>query len=319
MIPMEMLRKPEPGRYLITGGTGSLGQALADYLLKNGVKAIRIFSRDEKKQNDMQKRLPGLDYMLGDIRVIHGASLKYVHLSEVNPAEFIKTNVVGTLNVIDAIREVGTVQKVIGISSDKACRPFNAYGMTKGLLEKLFIEAQRKRGSLQTEFKVCRYGNVLATRGSVVLLWQKLYHAGYKLQVTDPGMTRFFFTMDEAIDLIFDTLAMERSDIIVSKQMRAAQLMDLAVVMAHWDEDRLEVTGHRPGEKVHEELVSDVEVQATIEVQDKLVIYPGEVKDNHIVMPFTSEIAPRLSRTEIKDSLMKIGCYDEPEQEESRG
>lgn len=310
-------------RVLVTGGTGSLGWALAPCLV--GAKAkVKIFTRDEKKQLDMRSEFPDFEYILGDIRdpvavrhavrdvqiVIHGASLKYVDVSEQQPGVYISTNVVGTQNLLAAVFDEKTVEICIGISSDKACNPINTYGMTKALLEKLFLEAHSQGGNkICTVFTIARYGNVLATRGSVVLRWAQLRKLKLPLQVTDPGMTRFLFTLDEAIELI-GKAGRTSSGLIVSQAMRACTLGQLANIMSV---NGVEVVGRRPGEKLHESLLSEMEMAKTWRVGDYFYYNPLNLKSPVMTSPgnlaneymyyggsaYTSDIAPMLSDAEL--------------------
>jgi UDP-N-acetylglucosamine 4,6-dehydratase/5-epimerase len=302
-------------RVLVTGGTGSLGVALAEALRMAGAE-VRVFSRDEKKQYEMSKRFPNCDYRLGDIRdpaacldavrdidtVIHGASLKYVNIGEAQPYEYVTTNAVGSLAILNAVLMAGTVHRFVGISSDKACLPVNVYGMTKALLKRLTIEANDRQGSLGgTVFNVARYGNVVGTRGSVVPFWRECVAAGKPLPVTNPAMTRFFFTIDEAIDLIDASLA-AAAGAVLSKRMNACSVMDLAEVMR--GELPIEVVGERPGEKLHEMLLSDFEMSKTILRQ------PSDIFEYRPGGPlwadggaYTSDVAPQLDREQIAKLL----------------
>ena len=206
---------------MITGGTGSLGNAIVDYVVKNNIKPKRliIFSRDELKQSNMQKKYPNdkykfMRYFLGDIRdkdrlitamdnveyLIHTAALKQVPASEYNPFETIKTNIIGAQNIIDACLE-SKVKKVIALSTDKASSPINLYGATKLCADKLFVAANNYRGKNKTVFSVVRYGNVYGSRGSVVPFFLELYNKNYFI-VTDQKMTRFSLTLEECINVI---------------------------------------------------------------------------------------------------------------------
>ncbi len=300
---------------LITGGTGSLGQALIPRLLKRNVYDVRVLSRDEKKQADLRAKWPTVKFILGDVRdlracqeavrgvtvVIHGASLKYVDISERQPTEYVLTNVMGTINIINAALQEGTVETMIGISSDKACAPLNTYGLTKGLLEKLFIETHQSRSKvLRTppRFIVCRYGNVFASRGSVVLKWSEQIKRGEKIRVTDPDMTRFFFSLDDAVDLIDYALSMD-SGTIVAKAMPSARLGDLADVMA--GPVGFEVVGQRPGEKTHEDLLSAFEMPRVVRREDYFLYRPLNDPNKRHGPPYTSNTARRLTRQELLD------------------
>lgn len=295
---------------LVTGGTGSLGHALTENLLNTGA-IVRIFSRDEKKQYDMKKLFPECEYLLGDIRdyhavssaikdvdvIIHGASLKYVNISEIQPAEYVSTNVDGTMNLVNAVLQEKNIRRVVGISTDKACLPINTYGLTKALLEKVMLEGNRRQGHyLETVFNVARYGNVVGTRGSVVPHWAELSKANKPLTITNPEMTRFFFTLDEAVDLIDYTLQCD-SDVITSKKMAACTLGDLAEVMK--GSAGIVITGERPGEKQHEMLLSDDEMSKSIEDGDMFVYTPSSEPHNKNLY-YGSQFARRLSLPEIQ-------------------
>lgn len=304
-------------RILITGGTGSLGYALAERMTNDGA-AVTIYSRDEKKQYDMAKLFPDCRYLLGDVRdyasirdavrgmdwVVHGASLKYVNISELQPAEYVTTNINGTLNLVNEILEEETVERCVGISTDKACLPVNTYGLTKAILEKLILEGNTRQGPKGiTKFNVARYGNVIGTRGSVVPFWQERREAGLTLPVTNPYMTRFFFTLDEAVDLIYENLDAE-AGVIISKMMKGVKLGNLARVMA--GDSEVENVGERPGEKHHELLLSSDEMARTIRKGDYFFFYPN--------MPSTDQSgAPAYSSNsavEITDEELKVLIQD---------
>lgn len=307
-------------RVLITGGTGSLGYALTKELVAKNDCVVRIFSRDEKKQHDMRQRFPACEYTLGDVRdrdairdavrdvdvVIHGASLKYVDLSEKQPLEYVQTNVFGTINLLGAVLDQKKVRRCVGISSDKVCQAVNTYGFTKAILEKLFIEAVRRQGpNGRTVFTVARYGNVAATRGSVILLWRKREREGLSIPVTNPQMTRFFFLMHEAVELVDKALEQPRG-MIVAKRMSAINVMDLAVTMRGNSE--IEVVGERPGEKLHEMLLSDVEMAKSKELPGRLILAydPSAAPVSPLPQAYTSDVAPRLTQDEIRQLLKEI-------------
>ncbi len=306
-------------RVLVTGGTGSLGVALTERLLVSGAR-VRVFARDEKKQYDMRREFPDAEYLIGDIRdpatvrdavrdvdvVIHGASLKYVNIGEVQPLEYVQTNINGTINLVEAILAEGTVRRCVGISSDKACQPVNVYGMTKAVLERLMLEATRRQGEKgETIFNVARYGNVLGTRGSVVPFWRQRVADGLPLPITDPEMTRFFFTIQEATDLI-DICLETKENVIISKLMNACTLGDLADVMKRTSP--VEIVGPRPGEKKHEQLLSSDEMERTVLV-GKFFFFEPEGERLNVsstawgLEGFTSANAPRLDLDEIRNLL----------------
>lgn len=244
---------------LITGGTGSIGSALARDALTRGFERVCIFSRDEYKQAMMREKMPDarLRWFLGDIRdrerltralegvdcVIHAAALKRVEAGEFNPGEFVKTNVIGTLNLIEAAHDAG-VQRVVGLSTDKALNPQNAYGATKLLMEKILLAANNARGASGPMFAVTRFGNVAGSRGSVVEMWRSQIG-----NLTDPRCTRYWLTETEALKIVWkalDTMPVEP----MIPTLRAYLLLDLAEAMKL----QFLVTGLRPGESLHEQM-----------------------------------------------------------------
>lgn len=250
---------------LITGGTGSLGHALTKRFLKDGVKKLIILSRDEFKQGEMERKFrePNIRFFLGDVRddkrlhrafdgvdiVVHAAALKQVPKLEYNPSEAIKTNIIGTQNVIDACCIMG-VEKAVFISTDKAVQPINLYGGTKMVAEKLWLASNAYD---KTKFTAVRYGNVIGSRGSVVPLFQELKAQGIKeFPITDKNMTRFWITLDEAVDLVVMAISCEGVEPVVP-MAPAMNICDIARAID--PECKLEEIGIRPGEKVHEMLV----------------------------------------------------------------
>jgi FlaA1/EpsC-like NDP-sugar epimerase len=300
-------------RILITGGTGSLGQALTERFIKAGA-SLTIFSRDEKKQYDMKKIYPDCRYIVGDIRdyhavrdavrdidiVIHGASLKYVNIGEIQPAEYVTTNVIGTLNVINAVLDEKTVENCVGISSDKACMPINTYGFTKAILERTILEANQRQGSKgNTVFNIARYGNVIGTRGSVVLFWQERRDAGLTIPITNPDMTRFFFTIEEAVDLIVYCLN-SKPGLIISKAMRGVTVGKLAEIMK--GECKTEIIGERLGEKHDEMLMTSEEMMKTYEDSGMFVFDPLTLPKPNENYPngYSSQDAPVITEEQLK-------------------
>jgi len=258
---------------LITGGTGSLGQAIVKLLLSLDAQKIIVFSRDEFKQVDMKRTIedPGhkVRYFIGDVRdrdrlnrafigvdyVIHCAALKHVDAGEYNPSEFVKTNVFGAQNIIDAALDSG-VKKVLGVSSDKAVNPISLYGATKLCADKLFVAANAYSGKLGTKFSVIRYGNFIGSRGSVVPYWQELKERGENIiPVTDPEMTRYWITLEDAALRAFEALEdMVGGEIYVPK-MEQRKIVDVAREIH--PKAIFEYIGKRKGEKIHEEIVPD--------------------------------------------------------------
>ena len=275
--------------YLITGGTGSLGRALVRKLVANpSVRRIVVFSRDELKQYEFRQEVgrdPRVRFFIGDIRdekrlsramhgvefVIHTAALKQVDAAEYNPYEFIQTNIIGSQNVIEAAINSG-VKKVIALSTDKASSPINLYGATKLAADKLFQSANHYSKSYGTAFSVVRYGNVLGSRGSIVPLFRSLSAKGESLPVTDFRMTRFWITLDQAVDFVLNSLEnMEGGELFVPK-IPSVRITDFIEAIAPGS--KTHEIGIRPGEKLHEEMISEDDSRRTIEQPDRFVIIP---------------------------------------------
>ena len=260
-----------PGTYLITGATGSFGNAFTQFLFDNAnPDKIIIYSRDEYKQSLMRERFkskPGgpLRFFLGDVRdrhrlgmalngvdtVIHAAALKRVDAGEYDPIEFIHTNIGGAERVIESCIARG-VRRCVALSTDKACSPVNLYGATKLCAEKLFIAANSYTGGPPI-FSVVRYGNVAGSRGSVIPTWRGLLKDGRRLPITDVRMTRFWMTMDEAVRFVWDSLHRPMGELHIPT-IPSFKIVDLALAMGA-DSDKITLTGIRPGEKLHESLV----------------------------------------------------------------
>jgi UDP-N-acetylglucosamine 4,6-dehydratase len=281
----------ENERILVTGGTGSFGKKFVETLLRRYPKCPRlvIFSRDELKQFELaeqypESRYPNIRFFIGDIRdkdrirlalegidtVIHAAALKQVATAEYNPFECIKTNVLGAQNLIEAIFD-SQVRRVIALSTDKAAAPVNLYGATKLCSDKLFVAANNMRGHRDLRFSVVRYGNVMGSRGSVIPFFLRRKKTGL-LPITDPNMTRFNISLEDGVDLVLDVLASAlRGEIIVPK-LPSYRIMDVAQAIG--PECRTEVVGIRPGEKVHEEMITLSDSSNTIETDRYYVIVP---------------------------------------------
>jgi len=275
---------------LITGGTGSFGKKMTQTLLaeKNPKKVI-IFSRDELKQHEMRVAGytdPRLRYFIGDVRdrerlvramhgvdiVIHAAALKQVPACEYNPMEAIKTNILGSSNVIEAALDAG-VGKVLALSTDKAVSPANLYGGTKLVAEKLFIQSNAYAAGTATRYACVRYGNVVGSRGSIVPLFLKLRASG-KITVTDERMTRFWLSLEQGVHFVIHCIEqMEGGEVFVPK-ISSTKVIDLAKAIA--PEAEIEIIGIRPGEKLHEDLLSVDEARHTIELESMFVIQPAE-------------------------------------------
>jgi UDP-N-acetylglucosamine 4,6-dehydratase len=274
---------------LITGGTGSLGKALVEYLLmETSVRRVAILSRDELKQHNLRnhfKNDPRLRWFLGDIRdlerlkrafhgvdyVIHAAALKQVDTGEYNPMEFIKTNVLGSQNVIDASIDAG-VKRVVALSTDKASSPINLYGATKLTADKLFVAANNYSFTYGTTFSVVRYGNVMGSRGSVIPFFREIAAQGKPLPITDLRMTRFWISIESAVKFVVDSLEMMTGGELYVPRIPSMKITDLARAVA--PSARLEEIGMRPGEKLHEEMISADDSRRTIILENRFVVTP---------------------------------------------
>jgi len=274
---------------LITGATGSLGNQLVNDLLQNSdARRIVIFSRDELKQFHMKSAFgddPRLRWFLGDIRdlerlkralhgvdfVVHAAALKQVDTGEYNPMEFIKTNVLGSQNVIDAAIESG-VQKVVALSTDKASSPINLYGATKLTSDKLFVAANNYSMGYGTAFSVVRYGNVMGSRGSVIPYFQQLAEKGAAIPLTDKRMTRFWITIEEASKFVCESFTTMQGGELYVPRIPSMKLVDLARAIAP-DSEYIE-TGIRPGEKLHEEMISADDSKRTVFNGSRYIVNP---------------------------------------------
>ena len=275
---------------LITGGTGSFGKKFVEIALSRyKPKKLIVFSRDELKQHEMRHRFPDesgspIRYFIGDVRdrerlyrafngvdiVVHAAALKQVPACEYNPLEAVKTNVLGAANVIDAAID-NNVQHVIALSTDKAAAPINLYGATKLCSDKLFVAANAYSGVHATRFSVVRYGNVIGSRGSVIPLFLKMREKGV-LPITDPRMTRFWITLEQGVKFVLDSLErMEGGELFVPK-IPSTTIMDLAKAIA--PECRTEVVGIRPGEKLHEVMITEDDSRRTVEHDTYYAILP---------------------------------------------
>ncbi|WP_033916180.1 UDP-N-acetylglucosamine 4,6-dehydratase (inverting) [Campylobacter sputorum] len=275
---------------LITGGTGTFGVKFTEILLnKYKPKKIIIYSRDEQKHYEMSQIFKDscMRYFIGDVRdvnrlktamnevdfVIHAAAMKHVPIAEYNPMECIKTNIMGAQNVIDASLECG-VKKVIALSTDKASNPINLYGATKLASDKLFTAANNIVGNKKTKYSVVRYGNVIASKGSVVPLFKKLIANGVKeIPVTDEHMTRFWITLEEGVNFVIKNFyRMQGGEIFVPK-IPSMKIIDLAKAMA--PNLKIKIIGIRPGEKLHESMISRDDSHLVLEFDDHYVIQPS--------------------------------------------
>jgi len=272
---------------LITGGTGSFGYKFVSKVLELGAKKIIVFSRDELKQYEMKKQFSNhseLRFFIGDVRdkdrlyrafngvdiVIHAAAMKHVDACEYNPFEAVKTNIHGAQNVIEAAIDCG-VEKVIALSTDKACSPVNLYGATKLASDKLFVAANSYVGDKPTSFSVVRYGNVVGSRGSVVPFFKSMKHIG-KLPVTDERMTRFWITLDQGVQFVLDSLDRMYGGEIFIPKIPSMKVVDLAKAIA--PECEVDIIGIRPGEKLHEAMIMEDDARHTVEFDNYYVIQP---------------------------------------------
>jgi len=273
---------------LVTGGTGSFGRHFVDYLLHHTeVARVVVFSRDELKQHQMQEQYAGqprLRFFLGDVRdrdrlmrafdgvhvVVHAAALKQIPAAEYNPFEFVKTNVLGAQNIIDSAID-RHVEKVLALSTDKASSPVNLYGATKLVSDRLFVAGNAYAGQKPTRFSVVRYGNVVGSRGSVV--WRlKQIQPGETFHLTDPRMTRFWITLDQAVRFVMASLDEMRGGEIFVPKLPSMKLTDLIAALA--PEVHLKTTGIRPGEKLHEEMISADESRRAVDRGDHYAVLP---------------------------------------------
>ncbi|MFA4991102.1 MAG: UDP-N-acetylglucosamine 4,6-dehydratase (inverting) [Candidatus Omnitrophota bacterium] len=274
---------------LITGGTGSFGKKFADTILRRcKPKKVIIYSRDELKQYEMQQQFKGHDnirFFIGDVRdrdrlmmafqgvdyILHAAALKQVPAMEYNPAEAVKTNTFGAMNIIDAAIE-RNVKKVVALSTDKACNPINLYGATKLCSDKLFVAGNTYSGKADTRFSVVRYGNVAGSRGSVIPFFAQKMEEGV-IPITDKRMTRFFITLEQAVDFVIKCFEVMRGGELFVPKIPSVRIMDLAKAMA--PDCRIKIVGIRPGEKLHEAMVSQDDARNTLEFKDYYIVKPS--------------------------------------------
>lgn len=277
---------------LVTGGTGSFGKKFVETVLNRfpGIRKIVVFSRDELKQFEMQQifspqKYKAMRYFLGDVRdkerlkrafegidiVVHAAALKQVPAAEYNPGEFIKTNVNGAENIIDAALDTG-VKRVVALSTDKAAAPINLYGATKLCSDKLFIAANNIKGSRDIRFSVVRYGNVIGSRGSVVPFFLKEKTKGV-LPITHEGMTRFNISLEEGVNLVLYALENMWGGELYVPKLPSFKITELSQAIAPKCETR--IIGVRPGEKIHEEMITETDSLNTIELDKYYVIAPS--------------------------------------------
>ena len=333
-------------KVLITGGTGSLGQALTRRLLECNVNQIRIYSRNEFKQIEMESKFNDsrLRFLIGDVRdlsrltralegidiVFHAAALKHVPKVEYNPFEAIKTNVNGSQNVIEAcIHE--NVEKAICVSTDKAVSPLNTYGATKLLMEKLFVTAKNyfDKTKHKTIFLALRYGNVFGSSGSVIPKLIEQIKNKKNITITDPAMTRFSITMDEALDFILRATEIGKGSEIFIPKLRAYSIMDVKqALMELFGYGNEEIIGIRPGEKLHETLINNDEIRYSWEIQgmymisnplwqewltdkkEKDLMQHKDAKKIENLQAYSSNNVERISKDQIKKLIKNSGLLD---------
>lgn len=323
-------------KILITGGTGSFGTLFIKEILKFNPKEIIVFSRDENKQGSMRlsyKEESKLRFVLGDIRdirsvkeavrgvdiIVHAAALKWIPEVELNVWEGVKTNVIGAQNIIEAARDAN-VEKVLALSTDKAVEPVNAYGMTKALQERLMTTANLYDNGARTIFVSTRYGNVLGSRGSVVPLFRSLIEQGKPLTITDPSMTRFLLTLKESVELVLKALEKGIGGEVFIRKMPAHTINDLVQVMSGdlpISRRKKIIIGSRPGEKIHELLVSKAESSRTVEMDEYYIILPQipipavekKYKDKKRLSAFSygSDTTRRMEKSELASVLKTEG------------
>jgi len=320
---------------LITGGTGSLGTALTKKLLSLNVGTIRIFSRDENKQIQFEEKFNDnrLRFLIGDVRdkerlrravenidiVIHTAALKHVPVAEYNPFEVIKTNIHGSQNVIDVSMDE-EVELCLGVSTDKAVSPLNLYGATKLAMEKLFIAANQFKGKRKTKFSCVRYGNVLGSRGSVIPKFIEQIQTKKSITVTDPTMTRFNITMDEALDLILHAIKFSKGHEVFIPKLRSYVLSDLVTALQELSSTSFKQKNipTRAGEKMHELLLNGSEMKYSIEFKGGYILLPSSTFENFNSLrksypkskslkmeTYSSDNVSHLSKNELKTILKK--------------
>ncbi len=275
---------------LITGGTGFLGRYLTEEILKQDPQSIRVFSRDEVKHHKFQEQFkynPKLRNLIGDVRdyqrlkkatkgvdiVIHAAALKRLDILEYNVEEAIKTNILGTLNLVNACLE-NNVDKVLFISTDKACSPINTYGACKFVSERIFIESNFSKGTAKTTFSVVRYGNVLESTGSVIPFFESKIKSGELIPLTDSRMTRFIISPKQAVKLVFDALKYSIGGDIFVPKLPAFKIIDLIEILKEKNNKNVEINniGIRPGEKIHELMINFSEISRTYDFKNMYVI-----------------------------------------------
>ena len=308
---------------LITGGTGSFGSNFVKEIIKKkyGLKKIIIFSRDELKQFELQKKINLksnlLRFFLGDIRdksrliyafkgvdvVVHAAALKQVPAAEYNPLEFVKTNVLGSQNVIEACID-SSVKKVIALSTDKAVSPLNLYGATKLCADKLFVSANNIIGNQNISFGVVRYGNVLGSRGSILNEFVKQNKNKQNFKITDMKMTRFNILMNEAIDLVLWSIKNLKGGEIVIPKLKSFWIKDLAIALNN--KAKFKIIGIRPGEKIHEELMSIADSQNVYQLKDKYLLISDQLLKNNYKNTRLKKLNKNFSYNSLENNFLTV-------------
>lgn len=279
----------EGSSILVTGGTGSFGKQFIDYALNNlNPRRIVIYSRDELKQYEARQRFkddPRLRWFIGDIRdqhrlkramhgvdnVVHAAALKQVDTAEYNPFEYVQTNIIGSQNVVEAAIDAN-VKRVVALSTDKASSPLNLYGATKLAADKLFQSANHYAAGYETRFSVVRYGNVMGSRGSVIPFFRKLGNEGKPFPITDRRMTRFWISLPQAVQFVVDSFDLMRGGELYVPHIPSMRITDLVEAIAPGAE--IYDIGIRPGEKLHEEMISEDDSRRTLKLNDRFVVLP---------------------------------------------
>ncbi len=309
---------------LITGGTGTFGNAFLDRCLEMGAGEVRIFSRDEKKQYDMAQRYrnhKNVKFFLGDIRdkrtidsamfgvdyVFHAAAMKQVPSCERFPMEAVKTNITGSDNLLNAAVQK-RVKKVVCLSTDKAVYPTSAMGMTKAYMEKMALQKAEEQN--RTQICVTRFGNLIASRGSAVPLFIEQVQNGMPITITDPDMTRFVMTVDEAVDLVAKAFSLGENGELLVKKSSACTTGDLAKAVCKFmnlpEDYPTEIIGIRPGEKMHEALLTEEEAQMAVIKGDYIVVSRNRDISGPVDAPYKSDLAPRMTEQQVLNLIHSV-------------
>tara|TARA_B100000795_G_C22755020_1_gene421117 strand:+ start:301 stop:1296 length:996 start_codon:yes stop_codon:yes gene_type:complete len=319
---------------LITGGTGSFGGKMLSFLSKiKKIKKIIIFSRDELKQFELQKHFNSkkIRYFIGDVRdydrvykalngvdiVIHAAALKQVTTAEYNPGEAIKTNILGVNNIVEA-GIMRKVEKIINLSTDKACAPINLYGATKLVADKLITAANYNKGSSKTILSSVRYGNVINSRGSVIPIFKEMIKDNKSITLTDKNTTRFFLTLDEGVKFVIQSLRKMIGGEIFIPKLKSIKIYDLIECLDN--KNKVNIIGMRPGEKIHEMLFSKDDSRNVVETKDhyillnsneNLKLYLKKVKKEYkkinTISDYSSETSIKIKKSDLKEMIKKLG------------